>query len=401
MKFINQLEKDDCLFTCLKNLLCILNTDSNYLYMPSLNHKGQYSFKEIIEIAKEHSLILEGFKVDSTYTFNDLPKQFIALIKENDRNHAVLIIKLHKRYVKFYDPSKGLRYCSFKKFTKIWDRKGLYEKSFEKRKLNLILPVTLLKKDKLELAILQILSAALVIVGTYTLSKNIPSFFPIILFSLFAITEVLYRSLCFKKLKSFDERMSTYIKDGFKENLYKRMEMSKAVSFNNLSSFIFNLIMTAFLIVLFIINNSSNFIIVGIIIVIALILSFVINPKLENYKSSLGDLENLLLKEKSKEQIPLLNKLHEKSYRYGYLCFIKRIISLALIFLPILVIIAINQSYTIVNAIFYLVIGYYLLENMEKIFSFDFLIMKERILKAQLVEAIFENDENSLIKKKE
>lgn len=104
MKYCLQLNEDDCGFCCLKNLLYRLSHDKRYLRLSQDLKKGAYSFLDLVTISKSEGLELEGYEA----TVNDLQKNDIALIKVQEMTHYILILKLSKRKVTYFDPKYGI-----------------------------------------------------------------------------------------------------------------------------------------------------------------------------------------------------------------------------------------------------------------------------------------------------
>ena len=58
-----QIVDGDCGFACLKMMLSYYHKDKNYLYLPQDLNKNNYSFLEIIDIAKKYNLFLKGYEI--------------------------------------------------------------------------------------------------------------------------------------------------------------------------------------------------------------------------------------------------------------------------------------------------------------------------------------------------
>ena len=65
MYYIQQTRKDDCGYASLKMLLASLNKDKNYLFLQEEKEKGSYSYLELVTIAKQHDVELNGYRIDS------------------------------------------------------------------------------------------------------------------------------------------------------------------------------------------------------------------------------------------------------------------------------------------------------------------------------------------------
>ena len=109
MYFIQQRQKDDCGFTCLKMILATLNKDKNYLFLPQKENHGPYSYTDLVKIGKEHGVNFSALKaIEKEGLINCRSFPFIATIeKKNGNKHAVIITKIKIGRVYFTDPMKG------------------------------------------------------------------------------------------------------------------------------------------------------------------------------------------------------------------------------------------------------------------------------------------------------
>jgi len=399
MKYINQLNKSDCLFACLKNYLAFLYKDSKYLYIPQDETHSSFSFKEIVEIAKNYGVDLEGFFLtDKTELLNNKEFPIIVCLNTNDGFHSVLLLKINKNYAKYIDPKYGKRYMRTKKFLKLFTSKGLIKTNINKLDFKYQIPSFYNRKSLTIIILFQILGALSIIAGIFLLNHNVPSPYPIVCFSLTAIFEVLYRSFSLSKLKEIDENVLSLWPFSSPVNLfYERLEASKAAYLKVLSSTTFNIILAVFLVTLSIANSLYNVIIVGVAFVVSFFSSFIIHPKLESYKDSLGYIENTLLScGKKEDAVDSMNKLHNKTYRFAYLSFIEKIVGVLIIFISSLFVMLFNNSYSVVNCIFFLFIGIYLSKSFNSIFLMDENEMNFRVAKAKLMNAIYYLNRNNI-----
>ena len=105
----------------------------NYLFLPNYKISGNYSFLDLVNIAKKYKLYLKG------YSGNNLDKvktPCIALIKGVINNHYVLITKISKRNVCYNDPATGKRIVLKKTFLAIFKGKYLIVDQFIPNILN-------------------------------------------------------------------------------------------------------------------------------------------------------------------------------------------------------------------------------------------------------------------------
>lgn len=115
-KYIYQAFKNECGFTCLKNLLYFLSDNEDYLYLANLKIDREYTFEDLINFAKDYNLNLKGFYIDDL-TFLKCPS--IGLIKSQEFSHYIFIEKRSKDYIYFFDPIIGYQKLKIDSFKKI------------------------------------------------------------------------------------------------------------------------------------------------------------------------------------------------------------------------------------------------------------------------------------------
>lgn len=115
-KYIYQAFKNECGFTCLKNLLYFLSDNEDYLYLANLKIDREYTFEDLIIFAKDYNLNLKGFYIDDL-SFLKCPS--IGLIKSQEFSHYIFIEKRSKDYIYFFDPIIGYQKLKIDSFKKI------------------------------------------------------------------------------------------------------------------------------------------------------------------------------------------------------------------------------------------------------------------------------------------
>lgn len=114
----------DCGFTALKVMLANLNNDKNYLLMPELKGK-KYSFLDLKEIAKEHELELEGYKIDEIEILDTFSFPMICQIKKGVSEHFVLLNKIKNNKYYIFDPSIGEIILTYEEFSEAFNHNAL------------------------------------------------------------------------------------------------------------------------------------------------------------------------------------------------------------------------------------------------------------------------------------
>ena len=112
---ILQTSNYDCGFVVLKVMLANLNRDKKYLLMPELKRK-KYSFLDLKEIAKEHGLNLEGYKVDDIEILSSFNFPIICQIKKGKTDHFILLNKIKDNKFYIFDPNIGELMLSYDEF---------------------------------------------------------------------------------------------------------------------------------------------------------------------------------------------------------------------------------------------------------------------------------------------
>ena len=68
MFYISQLNESDCGFASLKMLLANLYQERDYLFIKQDEEHGPYSYFDLIKIAQNYNVTLEGFKFKNKQT---------------------------------------------------------------------------------------------------------------------------------------------------------------------------------------------------------------------------------------------------------------------------------------------------------------------------------------------
>mgnify|MGYP003319725412 CR=1 FL=1 len=117
--FIFQGNNHDCGFASLKMLLASISHDKSYLYIPKVTKREYFTVDELANIANDYGVELGQFACDDDY-FTKMQCPCITLI---DSNHAVLVKKVTKRNITFYDPYNGRVKLKRENFLKRWKLK--------------------------------------------------------------------------------------------------------------------------------------------------------------------------------------------------------------------------------------------------------------------------------------
>ena len=143
---ILQMSSYDCGFVVLKVMLASLNHDRNYLLMPELKGK-KYSLLDLKNIAKEHQLDLEGYKIDELDTLSTFTFPIICQIKKDKSEHFVLLNKIKNNKYYIFDPNVGELILSFDEFFEAFNHNILAISEHKKEKY-------IVKKEKININLL-------------------------------------------------------------------------------------------------------------------------------------------------------------------------------------------------------------------------------------------------------
>lgn len=371
MFYINQQTNHDCGFTCLKILLANINHQKDFLFLPS--KKEKYSYFDLIEIAKEHNLILEGVEFKNPKLLLENKNMMIITIKENGLNHAVIIKKKRKNNFELIDPNKGKYIISFDDLMLKWDKTALIIKDFKKCKYKANKVVEVKNYQMTIYLLLKIFSSILLIVGLSFIRDGGYVFIPIILSAVSVIFEILSRNYSFYILKNNDERIYSLInklpKD--KEQFISNYENSKMLFFSNLNGLLVKGLTALFIITLMIYNASYNIFLIGVAISLCIFNYFVFNPMIEKKMNDIESLNDELIKQKDKTGfINSLRIAHVESYKYGNYLLIQKMITYFIILLTTILIMIISNVVSISYLILYFSFTIYLIENINYLFNY-------------------------------
>ena len=250
MFYIAQNGKHDCAFACLAMMLANYQHDRNYLF---LQHEDkQYSFKDLIGIAKEYHLYLLGvsFSDEMEILKNEQFPITVILKEEEDVSHSVIVSKIKKDNVYIYDPAKGKRKLTLDYFLDHWNKKALIFKGMSKTKCPIIPPDFISKEDKIVLPVLQILSGLSLFIGTYFISKDSLIVIPVIFMGAFIVFELLFRSSLIKAMKKMDANIAKYtlnVTNNDYYSFYANVEKYRYISLSFFTNLIFSLMIILFL----------------------------------------------------------------------------------------------------------------------------------------------------------
>ena len=379
MFYVLQEDNYDCGFTCLKVLLANVNKDSNYLYLPNPKGSGEvYSFDELMEYASRLGFTLSAYKIAdrSTLSLDDgLPMMFS--VSKEGKSHMVLVYKVNRKYVYYFEPSSGKKKMKIEEFIELWDCKLLKLDNFQKipcpHKVNRLLT----KKEELAMDLLEILACVSLTLGLCFIDEKYPFYLSIIMFASFAILEILLRSYCLHVFKNIDERTyndSLNVKEGKMRDFYITLEENKKMEVSlNLNSIYCIMSVMVIIVYLGTIGGYSLYYLFFSVF-FAFIEVMFLEPYLMKKNQEILELEANI----DDGDFALIKLAHEKAYQYGKMTLAYRYVVLGFTLLGIVLIMALSEVISIPYIIFYLVLNVFFYKNLVSGLSTDEKIKKHR-----------------------
>lgn len=364
---ILQNSNDDCGLAVLRTLLANAHRSSRYLYIQDENHKGPYSYLQLIQLAGVYGVTLKGYHFK---TLEDLKAEknknlAIVTIKSANYSHAVVICKIKKKKVLVFDPGVGIKTYKKEDFLEHWDKTALLVEEVSKQNPKFKAPKLVETKYIVLATSLQLVSSVLFIVGTLFLNENYELYLPITAFAVAFIFDLLFRSTSFKLLARIDKNAKSLKlanNDEFKEYA-TRLENYKKVFIENLTSFSSSFLIVVFIIALLILNDLSNLYLVLLVFLIAAVKVIFLNKKEELFKNELkSDEAKMHCLTNVSKKLDCYDLLHTKAYRYGYLKYFEEVFSSFIIVLALLILMLLKAALTFQTLIFY----FFLLETCKK-----------------------------------
>lgn len=395
MFFISQLGEQDCAFACLKMLLANYHKDKNYLYLPCENKS--YSFQDLINIAKEHSLELTGVKIndlEELFKCRDFPL-IVTLNKKKGVKHSVLLLNANTKYVNVYDPSLGKRKIHTEVFIKEWTFKALVITGGEIKKCPKAFPDFISKKDKITLPVLQILSGLSLIIGVYFLSKETHFVIPVALLSLFFIFELMFRCELINASKRMDDNIAEFkIREGVKyRELFNNIERYRTLALKNIPNFIYSCLIVMFMVIVLVMNSLIYSIYALVALAISLLEVFIYNPYFRNKSVILEEKESELDEVENDFQYKMKSgEIHSLTYHLALSRNLYFYAEIAVILLSIILTMVFSGVINITFVVFFLCVSIFLKENFTRIIEYTNQSVELDFTRAKLINSITEID---------
>lgn len=374
MYFISQVGKHDCAFACLEMMLANYHHDKNYLF---LKHEDKlYSFKELIAVGESFNLKLLGVKIENV---NELIKcrtfPIIATLKVKDNaRHSVLIYRVNKQKVYFYDPARGKMTMSLREFDDKWSKNALIAEKPIRYSCPIIPPTFIAPRDKITLPLYQVLSGISLLVGSYFIDRDALILIPIIFFSLFIIFELLFRENLIRAMQRMDEEIAKYELDITCEEYYSLFEATEKYRENAVAfvpNIIFTMLITAFMTVVLIMNGTINLIYVILSFLFAGVESVILEPYFDRQVKAIEDDEREIKNSQNEDEFRHFSSYaREKAYHLGLTKTVLSYLTIGLMLIITILIMALTESINVTYVVFFLCISIFLKGNFNKMFKF-------------------------------
>ena len=399
MYYIPQIQKDDCGFACLKIVLANLHKDRNYLFLPQDESHGQYSFTDLIEIAKGYGVNFTAFRaLERASIVNGTKVPFIAVIvTKNEAKHAVVVTKAKGKSVQYLDPKKGTVNVSLMDFLSVWDGTGLIVESFKKMKCPCP-PLNPIKKTThIGLSLMEFTAGLLAVFGVYFIKDDTPIYLPIIFFSLAIIVEIFLKIFTYRVMKGLDSfffNNDRLPQKNYKDYLY-RFENYKKLVLSGPMNYILTLVFTLALVMVTMLNDPKNILLIFTPMLLCLIRYIYIRPALKKKNREILELEEELDNSQDVSDLKRNVKLiHDKAYSYSYLDIISRYVFAGIIIAVTLLVMHLSDISSVPYLIFYTCISILFYRSLTQLCSFDERIEEFNLVKIKINNAIHQLEEN-------
>lgn len=371
--FIKQINEQDCGITALKILLANIYHNEDYLFYPENDLAKSLSLNEIILIAKREGIKLAGYKFLNKDEIKTLKKKYcLIVLKEGKYYHLVYLKKVKRKGAIILDPKRGKTYLSFEELFDKWNGEYLevieINKKKEKFKKMKILPTSY----HFIINFFQILSSLFFMSGLYFINKEISYLIPLLFFTLFILTTILFNLIITICMKNVDKKLflGIYETKGNLKDKYINITKLKSYLFKNPIELISSSIFIIFTIFLFGINNYLNLIAIFIILLIDTLFHIFSSSYFTYKKMKIENYENFLFSSSTSDAPNAFKALNDEVYKFISLKNIKMYIVIFLIIVLSLTISGFENKISL-NYILFDTFGfYYIVKNFENILNY-------------------------------
>ncbi|MCD8204760.1 MAG: cysteine peptidase family C39 domain-containing protein [Coprobacillus sp.] len=368
--FVCQETRLDCGFTSLKIILARLNHNKDFLFLPRKSD-DLYSFYDLKKSGEKYGLILEGYEYKEKEEIYNAPRgdKILQLDRDGTR-HAVILVRIKRRRSLIIDPSSGKMRVKTETLLNEWSGRLLLVSSYTKYEGALPSYPLMKKRGMTSLFLTKLVSSLLLVLGLTTI-QSLPAYIPLSLLFGCALVEILYHFLVNKEMKDIDkallDKLSRPLSSEEELETYEKYKGELLTLPVNIS---FSGLLCLALIALFIYNSIYNLIIIGALLLFLLVKEVFLSKYLTKKESQIASLERSLVREKDLRAFrSKFLSAHKESYRYGAVSSVYRYIELFTILLSIILSMYLQDILSLTYVLLFFALSYYLLDNLEKVFS--------------------------------
>ena len=374
MFYVPQIRNDDCGLACLKMLLVKFHKDSNYQFLKVDERKGGYSYHDLVKIAAENSMSLDGIKVANKLEIakaNNLPI-IVTLVDKDKRNHSVIVEKVMFSRVKIIDPFLGPYWMPLKKFINLWDSTALIVNEYEPCKSEAKDECKVISNKHLLLtSLLHFFSGVCFIAGLYFLAPNDNIALSIGLFMSGFIVEILLKYYLIKLMKKFDNSITKkkYLTSN-RYDFFTRSEKYKTISFTTNFDLTYYLLISSFIIVVLIMNNIYEIVLFGVCMILVFLETVLFTPTLRRKEMALTMDEERLKNIKDENNFnEEVQRIRDEAYKYAKWSSFKEACYVFVLILTSFLL-AFLTEFNLVNIVFNVCISIFLKNNLVNLFTY-------------------------------
>lgn len=366
--FVYQGNNNDCGFAALKMLLALVNRSGTFLRLKKPAKRENYTFSDLIEIGARYKLNLVAFR-NNVKDLSLIKTPCIALINEN---HAVLVRKITKSLVQINDPYIGPIKMNKNDFLEKWNGLSLEIQSFEKTKYvrnrsHILSPII-----KLLYFLLSAIGVASLLAGLSLVKQGSHVIYPILLFSLFAVCELVDNWYLIKVIKYFDIKYLPIFFNNQKSinaDQYKEYTLFKESYFTLDMKFLTSIFLISIISIVLIFNEPHNIIAILLLLTLCCLLKFIFSKRDFESLNYINSEENKLFKDGG--DVKKITELSNKSCSYAFRLSTRRTIVIFFIIIMSLLLMIISKEISVNYIIFHFGLYFILSVNFNNILDLD------------------------------
>ena len=399
MQYIPQITSEGCGSACLKMLLAIVQKDERYLYLNEDEGHGPYSYQDLLDIAKRYGVTLIGIKIEDKDDLSHLTNfpMIITMVNADETTHAVLLSQRKGKRVKVHDPNKGVMWKKISDITRFWDGTALTISHVERQTYERIIIDTKDVKGEVISYLLQTMIATFIALGTFLIKPDGSPLWTLVFMALSLVTEIALRGALLKRMQRFDKyirRFYSYVRPEHYFEFYRRGQEYKRSSLTMTLNFIFYLLVVVLIMTILLFNSLYFLILIATSFLTSYLSVFFFAPYKNQIAKDLEVEEEALRKEIVVEGVELKVKTMEiKAYRYAYLEIANKIFAFALMILASISVSVIEKGFNLTNIVFYTCLSMLLYQSLTPLFSYDYRLAENLLMKARVNNLVHHHDE--------